>query len=433
MIEQIILFGVVLFPFQNLSLPLAQSRYDLTAFVLLSVAIYYTFKNGRVSQRTILYMLAFILMQILIFVFINLAPYYRLISGLVWLGGLFLIILSAKRFRYRQGAAFKTIIYVLVLSAFYIFYQFFFLGQSRPSAWFGEPSFAGLALYSAAVSIMSTIVIVKMPTHTRLVFGIVFLVFLCAALLTFSMHIVTFILVVALVFFLWNSNKILSFSPKRTFIFLTIGSILAFGSSCLIGLHHYSSRLNILNPGTNLSLLAWLQGFDQMIASISNSPIFGNGLGSTGYVVFNSAHSQTLESLSAGHLTLFDAYSLCFRLVIEIGLPVFLIFMLYFARRLNDFRNYMENVKKVPGTQSLPVVFNFIFAASLIIGALIKEPLYPNSSLYLGVFLFASSLPLKVPRMKLCESEGISQKRKVWADHLKTTSENAMTVEQARS
>jgi hypothetical protein len=403
MIEKIILFGVVLFPFHNLSLPLAQSRYDFTAFILLSITIYYTIKNGRVSQRTILYMLAFVLMQILVFVFINLAPYHRLISGIVWLGGLFLIILSAKRFRYRQDAVFKTIIYVLVLSAFYIFFQFFFLSQSRPPAWFDEPSNAGLALYSAAAGILSTIVIVKMPPHTRLVLGIIFLVLLSAALLTLSMHFVTFLLVVALVFFLWSSKYILSFSLKRALIFLTIGSILAFVSSYLIGFDHYSSRLSIINPGTNLSLLAWLQGFDQMIGSISNSPIFGNGLGSTGYVVFNSAHYQNLESLGVGNLTLSDAFSLAFRLVIEIGLPVFLIFMLYFARRLNVFRNYMANVNKVPATQSIPVVFNFIFAASLIIGALIKEPLYPNSSLYLGVFLFASA-----PLAFLAYGQGVS-------------------------
>ena len=410
MIEKIILFGVVLFPFHNLSLPLGQSRYDLTAFILLSVAIYYTFKNGRVSQRTVLYMLAFVLMQILVFAFINLAPYPRFISGIVWLGGLFLIILSAKRFRYRQGAVFKTIIYVLVLSAFYIFFQFFFLGQARPRAWFGEPSYAGLALYSAAAGILSTIVIVKMPTHTRLVLCIAFLVFLSAALLTLSMHFVTFLLVVALIFFLRSSKHILSFSPKRALIFLTIGSILAFGTSYLIGLEHYSSRLSIFNPGTNFSVLAWRQGFDQMIASISNSPIFGNGLGSTGYVVFNSAYSQTLERLGMDLLTLKDAFSLAFRLVIEIGLPVFLIFMLYFARRLNDFRNYMANVQKVPATRSIPVVFNFIFAASLIIGALIKEPLYPNSCLYLGVFLFAS-----VPLTFLAYGQGVSSSFKSYS------------------
>lgn len=403
MIETIILLGVALFPFHSLSLPLAQSRYDLTAFILLSVAIYYTFKNGRVSQRTILYMFAFVLIQILVFVFINLAPYHRLISGIVWLGGLFLVILSAKRFRYRQAAVFKTIIYVLVLSAFHIFFQFFFLGQSGPTAWFREQSYAGSALYSAAAGILSTIVIVKMPTHTRLVLGIAFLVFLSAALLTLSMHVFTFILVVTLVLFLWGSKTILSFSPKRSLIFLTIGSIFAFGSSYLINFDHYSSRLSIINPGTNLSLLAWLQGFDQMIASISHSPIFGNGLGSTGYVVFNSAHSQTIVSFFGGDLTLSDAFSLAFRLVIEMGLPVFLILMLCFARRLNDFRKYMANVRKVAATETIPVVFNFVFAASLIIGALIKEPLYPNASLYLGVFLFAS-----VPLTFLAFGQGVS-------------------------
>ncbi len=121
MIEKIILFGVVLFPFHNLSLSLAQSRYDLTAFILLTVSIYFTFKNGSVSKRTILYMQAFVLMQILVFAFINIAPYHRFISGIVWLGGLYLILLSGKKFNYRQDAVFKMIMYVMLLSAFCIF------------------------------------------------------------------------------------------------------------------------------------------------------------------------------------------------------------------------------------------------------------------------------------------------------------------------
>lgn len=396
MIEKIILFGVVLFPFQNLSLPLAQSRYDLTAFILLTVSIYFTFKNGRVSERTILYMLAFILMQILVFAFINIAPYYRLISAIVWLGGLFLMLLSAKKFNYRKDAVYKIIMYVMLLSAFYIFFQSFFLGQSRPGAWFDEASYAGLALYSAAAGSLSTIIIVKMPTRTRLILGIAFLVFISAALLTFSMHFVTFVLAIILVYFLQRpKKKFLSISIKRTLALLTIGSIIAFISSYLISLSHYADRFNITDP-TNLSLLSWLRGFDQMKASISNSPILGNGLGSTGYFEFSSVYSQTLESLGIGILNLTDAYSLAFRLVIEIGLPLFVIFMIYFVRTLNIFRSYLVTLMKVPASQSIPIVFNFVFATSVILGALLKEPLYPNSYLYLGVFLFASSLPLTV-------------------------------------
>ena len=394
MIEKIILFGVVLFPFHNLSLSLAQSRYDLTAFILLTVSIYFTFKNGSVSKRTILYMQAFVLMQILVFAFINIAPYHRFISGIVWLGGLYLILLSGKKFNYRQDAVFKMIMYVMLLSAFCIFSQYLFWGESRPQAWFGEPSYAGLALYSASAGILCTIIIIKMPMQTRFVLSVAFLVLMSAAFLTLSMHFLTFLLAVILVFFLQSSkNNFLSISPKRALILLTIGSILLFISSYLIGLDHFSSRLNIRNPETNLSLLSWLRGFDQMTTSISNSPILGNGLGSTGYFEFRSVYSQSLERLGLDELTLRDSYSLAFRLVIEIGLPLFIFFMIYFVRRLNIFRSYLVTLMKVPASQSIPIVFNFVFATSAIIGALIKEPLYPNSCLYLGVFLFASSLP----------------------------------------
>jgi len=381
MMGKIILFGVVLFPFQNLSLPLAQSRYDLTAFILLAVSIYFTFKNGRVSERIIFYMLAFVLMQLLVFAFINIAPYYRLISGIVWIGGLFLMLLSAKKFNYRKDAVYKIIMYVMLLSAFYIFFQSFFLGESRPMAWFSEPSYAGLALYSAAAGSLGTIIIVKMPTRTRFILCIAFLVLISAALLTVSMHFVTFLLAIILVYFLQRpKKKFLQISIKRTIAILIIGSIIAFISSYLISLAHYADRLNITDP-TNISLLVWLDGFDQAKASISNSPILGNGLGSTGYF---------------GNFANTDAYSLAFRLVIEIGLPLFVIFMIYFVRRLNIFRSHLVTLMKVPASQSIPIVFNFIFATSVIIGALIKEPLYSHSSLYLGVFLFASSVPLSV-------------------------------------
>jgi hypothetical protein len=399
MMEKIILLGVFLFPFHNFSLSLAESRYDLTAFILLTIAIYFTFKNGSVSERTVFYVLAFVSMQLLVFAFINIAPYPRFISGIVWLGGLFLILLSAKKFNYPKDAVCKIVIYVLLLSAFYIFFQFFYyFGESRPRAWFGEPSFAGLAFYSAAAGILSTIICVKMPTRTRLILGISFLIFFSSALLTFSTHFVTFLFVITLVYFLqWPKKKFLSISLKRTLALLTIGSILAFISSYLISLEHYSSRLSITDTIiTNLSLLSWLRGFDQMKASISNSPVFGNGLGSTGNFEFSSAHSEALESFNAETLNLLDGYSLAFRLVIEIGLPLFIIFMIYFVRNLYIFRCYLATLMKVPATQSIPIVFNFVFSTSLIIGALLKEPLYPNSCLYLGVFLFATSLPLTV-------------------------------------
>ena len=51
---------------------------------------------------------------------------------------------------------------------------------------------------------------------------------------------------------------------------------------------------NVLN--NNLSVLSWRIGFDQMIASLIRSPILGNGLGSTGFIEFESSSLNRLLS-----------------------------------------------------------------------------------------------------------------------------------------
>jgi hypothetical protein len=54
------------------------------------------------------------------------------------------------------------------------------------------------------------------------------------------------------------------------------------------------------------------------------------------------------------------------------------------------FKKYIKSLSLFPDKEAYFLVFNFTFSVSLIIGCLIKEPLYPNSILYLGCFLFAS-------------------------------------------
>ena len=82
---------------------------------------------------------------------------------------------------------------------------------------------------------------------------------------------------------------------------------------------HFDQRTDIYNPEkSSLSLLAWLMGFDQILSSIDKNIFFGLGLGSTGEFNFDSKHKDILNVLGAGDLTLKDAYSLFFRLVIEI-------------------------------------------------------------------------------------------------------------------
>lgn len=396
--EKIVLLGVILFPFQQFAVRMAQSRYDLTSFILLIASLYVTFKHHRVSRQTLIYMWAFIVWQLCVYMLFNVAPYHRLISGIVWLGGLFLILLSGDKFHYSPSKIFKIIMFVLSLSAFYILAERVLSQDARPRAWFGESSYAGMALYGAAAGCIISIYLIKMSKRMVVFLIVFFLVCFSSALLTFSMHFVTFIITILLFIILDVFSKpLLLISPKKTCLFLTIGILLILIANLLFTMEHYYSRINLLDSQTNLSVLAWLRGYDQMVATILNSPILGNGLGSTGYFEFNSVYALTLDEQGMGVLNLTDAYSLAFRLVIEIGLPMTIIFMIYFGRRLNIFRQSLRILQGLPASQAIPVVFNFVFAVSLILGALLKEPLYSNSVLYLAVFLFATSLPLPRP------------------------------------
>lgn len=394
-LQSLIVISVLLFPFQNLSIyttgSAIGSRYDLTAFLFLCIALYSALFHG-ISKRTLFYATTFLFIQVLVFAIFDIAPYYRLISGLVWLGGLLLLALNGHRIKYSQMTIFYSIVSILCMTSLYIFFQFFFLDQLRPAGWFREPSFAGLSLYSAAAGLFISFFLVKLPPGIYRLLIVIALVFFCAAILTLSLHFITFLITILLIMLILIFRRMFSFNLRRILIITILGILLCLVASNLFMSEHFASRLDIGNP-TNLSLLSWLRGFDQMVAAVKISPIFGCGLGSTGFFEFNSAHSDTLEMVGLGILNLTDAFSLAFRLIIEVGLPFFILFIYFFLQKLNTFKGYIRDIKFVPTSISLPIVFNFVFSISVILGCLLKEPLYPQSYLYLSVFLL-SSIPL---------------------------------------
>ena len=393
MTKIIIVISILLFPLQNLSLFLMGSRYDLTAFLLLWVAIHTIIVHG-ISKRTLFFTYIFFLVQLILFAFLNIAPYYRFISGLIWLGGLILLLFEGEKIKYDQMQVFFLIILVLSLSSLYLFFQYFVLGLIRPSAWFREPSFAGLCLYSAAAGLLVSISILKLKSRIRFFIILLVIVFFCAGVLTLSLHFITFLISISLISLLLFSGKFFAFNFKRTLLFITFSGLLFLITSQLFMMDHYSSRIN-LNAPTNLSLLAWLRGYDQMIASIFKSPIFGCGLGSTGFFEFKSENSAILESVGLGNLCLTDAFSLAFRLVIEIGLPFFMLFCFFLLKRLKEFKKHIKNIQNISTRDSFPVIFNFVFSISVLLGCFLKEPLYPQSYLYLSILL-VSSIPLSL-------------------------------------
>ena len=135
---------------------------------------------------------------------------------------------------------------------------------------------------------------------------------------------------------------------------------------------------------TNPSLLSWLRGLDQAIVVLKNSPLFGYGIGSTGYFDFESAYGDRLAYYRIYDLTLRDAFSLLWRLIIEIGiLPIF-IFSIYLLSRIREFRLFLINNHEDKNFKY--IVFNFTFALALILGCLIKEPNYARSTMFLESF-----------------------------------------------
>lgn len=387
--NKIILLAILLFPFQILALPLAGSRYDLTCFLFLIVAMYYAVNTGSISFRTFLILSFFGVYQFLIFSIQQIAPFSRFISGLVWLGGLLLIILVSPKIIIQKLQVSQIILVLLLFTAIIIIVQHFILNQERPKAFFDEASYAGLVLYSASASTFLVLTFIQTSTKTKILGLLLGALLFYSALLTKSLHIVTFLTTIILFVFLRLSK--LPKEHKSTIIIsgLILISILVFFASSLIRDPHYAARMDLTNIENNLSLLTWIRGYDQMIASVIKSSFFGLGLGSTCYFKFDSIYNSALTSLGFGDLNLTDAYSLAFRLIIEIGLLLFVIFIIFMVKKIWTFKRYISRFTELSINESAPSIFLFVFSFSLILGCLIKEPTYARSYIYLGIFLFS--------------------------------------------
>ena len=395
MINKMIILSIIFLPLQNYGFRLfGGSRYDISAFIILFIAYYVSIKNQIFNKKTVLIMFLFLFSQFFIFSIMGTTPFYRLLSGMIWLGGLLLIILSRDRIIYNPIIVYKTILFVLILTSCVMFYELLFLGanRGRPEATFEEPSKAALAVFSAAAGVVGIIYNFKLTK--RLAFTLYFslLILFTAGLSTLSMHIVTFMLTVILIGILNFPINFSKIKPRQLGYFSLIIFLIIFGLNQLMATDYFFSRINIFSAllNNNLSLLSWRAGFDQMIASVNLSPILGSGLGATGFIHFESQSMERLLSIQKWALNITDAYSLTFRLIIEIGLPLFLVMIFFFIKKIWSFKNYLL-LKELPLSYKIPVVFNFLFSVALIIGSFIKEPLYPSSLLYVGILLFATS------------------------------------------
>ena len=186
-----------------------------------------------------------------------------------------------------------------------------------------------------------------------------------------------------------NKRQLLLFSIITVSLFYSINYLFSFSNTYSESL---LTKINVFSSlNNNLSVLSWRTGIDQMMASINQSFIIGTGLGSTGFIDFQSDNLNKLLYLTPGGLNLNDAYSLSFRLIIEIGLLLFLLIIYFFTKKLYVLKKYLFFATLTKqNNHSIPITFILLFSTSIIIGSFIKEPLYPASPLYLATMLFAS-------------------------------------------
>lgn len=378
-ISALISMGALFLPFDNLALKIFSSSYDLSSFLILLAV----FLNFIIFSKSVnyLFIFLFILAQLIIFSF-NDAPLYRLISGTIWFGGILLIFTTTSGININIPRVYKCLQISISFSALYCLFELFiFDSDFRPKGWFSEPSPAGLVFYSASLALFYSAFIVK--NSVSYIIYIQAITLLVIALFTKSMHLVTFILTFFLLFFSMPYPRSKAF---KSLIFLGLLSSVII---VLVSIPHYSDRLNFNAPGDNLSILSWLRGYEQAFNSISSLSFFGNGLGSTGFIIFSSVYSDKLASMGFENLNLLDSYSMLFRLIIEVGLMPIAIFIYIIFSKIKSFTNYI----KLSINISRSVIFCFIFSLTLLVGILIKEPVYSRSFVYVGSLLFMVALP----------------------------------------
>ena len=386
--EKLSILAMLLIGFQYFAIPLYTSRYDISSFLLLLSAVIATKESKLISKTLVIVLSAFILIELVKYLNFQISPLHRIFSGLVWIGGLLLIFIKKDFIYYDQEKIFKAILIGTLITCTFMVIQNIG-GMYRPLGLFDEPSYAGLFLYSISSAFFGVAILSNIRFKYRLLNVIFGLVVMSFALLTLSMHVVTFSVVLSTILFILLSIN--SSMALKLGVGIFMGLFFLILAYVITDNPHYLVRISLVSNSKEISVLAWLRGLDQALHAFQASPIFGFGLGATGGFEMQSASQEMLESTNMGFLTKLDAYSMMFRLVVELGFAFVLLFLLYIIAQLKNFRKVLLS-NKSRNTDLYYFIFIFIFSFSLIVGILIKEPTYSRSYVYVSIFLFTTIL-----------------------------------------
>jgi hypothetical protein len=389
----LMLLIIVLFPFQIFGLNVGTTKFDLANIAFAAFAAWVLLSVPRLGQssRFKLFFGIYLTVEIIMF-FAGPAPPARFGSAFLWVTSVVVLFGLRDHIPINARAAFWLTLSCVALVAMSLLFGSLILGEDRPAGLMAEPSPAGLALLGASAGLLISVRWAPNRPAAMLSIGGAAILFV-VSFLTKTTHILSF--AAALV-----SLGVLS----RSFSVRTaILSVVALGVLYWLFTYdpHYQSRVNVSAASSNLSLLSWLQGYDQMVASLHRYPVLGAGLGGTGQFEFFSGYSVDLFRAGIGDLNRQDAFCGLFRLTIELG-PVLMAVVLYaISLRLRQlWRSTGEGLLPV-GLESQAQMFLFTFGFTLVIGFMLKEPTYSRSHIVLGALLF-TVIPLRavvdVPR-----------------------------------
>ncbi len=371
---------LALLPFQTLGIPVGTTIVDLSNVILLAFALVVAAGNDdtRYSRTFMLLASGFAVLQLLLWLN-SLTPFSRFMSGIVWFMAFILIYGRGATIYVPMRASYRIVIGVVALLAVYIVFQLLVLGMSRPAGFMAEPSPAGLVMLAVAAGLV--VASRKSSSSTeQLVMTIAAVILAVISYALKTTHIISFIVALFITSFF---SKALSVRLLLILVAVTIG----FFSVAMQDVH-FRERLDIGGTTSNLSLLSWLQGYDQMIESLRQFPLVGAGLGGTGYFDVQSANARALFEAGISELNRYDAYSGFFRIVIEVG-PVVAIAIFYaIGYRLVKLWRATSQGLLPTSNESKYQLFLFVFAFTLFVGIFLKEPTYSRSQVAVAVVLY---------------------------------------------
>lgn len=380
-IARILFYAIlVFFPLQVLGIPVGTTKVDISnvIFLVLLIWLMVFLPGAKMSTSFRLVMSLFFLLELGHYFYAPL-PVTRFLSSFVWIGGLMLVYGYRRHIQYDLTVAYYCVLGAVIAAALFSGLEAILLGEARPAGIMSEPSPAGMVMLAAVAGIILSFRDVRnVAIRIALIALALALVYISFMLKT--THFVSLALSLVIVAALL---RMLNFGTVLLSIPLLIGVF-----AILSGDAHYLDRFDVQSARiTNISLLAWLQGFDQMMTSLQKFPLIGAGMGGTGYFYFFSVSAQQLQLYNLPDLNRFDAFSGFFRLVIELG-PVFagmVIAAIYGHMRRIGHADRMGFVRASP--QAMELVFLTTFAFTIVVGTLIKEPTWSRSTVAVAILL----------------------------------------------